>query len=118
MRSDIAEIREQVAQLRAALLSPGVDALEGCIPVLENAAERLRSLNPQSVDPGERAAFLQEVSLLKRDLLRVQSMTADGSAFWQGWARMVGGAAWVSTGYTPFGHDSTVEERVRLEVQG
>lgn len=123
MRSDIAEIRDRVARLRAALLSPGVEAIEGCIPGLEEAAQRLTQILKDLVESSDLSAqdrleLRSPLLDLQQDLWRAQSLAAGGAAFWQGWGRFLGVAADADASYTAQGAGGTVAEDSRLDVNG
>lgn len=123
MRSTIKTVRDHVAALRLALLSPSPEELQSFLPVLTDAAgclgtiERGLRLLPDPRDPPSPRdpALARELQALRQDLRTVTKLIEHGAAFWQAWARLFGAA---TGGYTPSGEPRPVAAAGTISVQG
>lgn len=116
MRSKLPSVRETVAALRTALLSPSVEGITACVPALQEAAldlERLRAetLDKQSPDSGTR----RELDALARELRGAGKLIAQGMAFTQGMARVLAPA---TADYRPDGEPVVAKTASTLLIRG
>lgn len=103
--SKIAEIREQVARTREALLSSA--DLTDQILALEAAVAQLQQLQASGVTK-------EELAVLRFEIQRVEALVDQGEAFWRNCSRWVG----LDTGYTPGGVVAPWEAPPRVKVDG
>jgi hypothetical protein len=109
MPSRITSARRQVAGLRAALLAPGAEELERCVPGLEQTIDSLRSITSVS------QAHVTELRALKEELRSVAKLVESGAVFHRGWARLLGAA---TSGYTSQGEAAGLDVSFRMSVKG
>ena len=85
----IQEVREEVAGLRSAILSPGMMDVADHIFSVETAAGKLMGIEaPES--PEERAAMRLEMELLRNELKRLDDLSRTGAEYCRGWERSLG----------------------------
>jgi len=123
MRSTIKTVRNHVAALRVALLSPSPEELQTFLPVLTDAAgclgtieRELRLLpDPRNTRSQDDPDLARELKALRQDLRTVRKLVEHGAAFWQAWAKLFGAA---TGGYTPSGEPRPVAAAGSISVQG
>jgi hypothetical protein len=115
MLSKLQNIRRQVAELRATLLTPsfeGVsfDQLDSLLPGLQEAAAALQllQLNPE-------AGSRQELEALARDLRSAARLIEHGRELVAGWARLLASSA---ACYRPNGEPISPAPPVHISVRG
>jgi hypothetical protein len=101
MRPKIKQARDRIEALRLALLQPTPEEIGAALPGLEDAARCLetveRELREGTCVPYE---VRRELKLLKNDLRISGRLIEQGTAFCQGWAKMLGaGPAYTKEGY-------------------
>ena len=115
MRSKLNIARRRVADLRQALLSPSPEEIERCLPGLAEAATCLgqleRELHSERADP----LLAAELQALQRDLKMIARMVQQSSAFYRGWASILGAAA---GGYTSSGQAAEIAVPGTIAVRG
>lgn len=115
MLKKVSSARLQIAHLREALIAPGPEEIESCLPALAEAAGCLASIEhdlKSSAAPPEMAAELKE---LRAELKMVARFIANGAAFYHGWAKLLSSAA---LGYTPSGSAPPLTPAGTVSVQG
>jgi hypothetical protein len=115
MLSKVNSARRKVARLRDALISPGPEEIEKCLPALAEAVGYLDSIEQElkfSAPPPEMGA---QIDLLKAELKMTAGLIAHGAVFYQGWAKLLASAA---QGYTPSGDAPTLAPAGSVSVQG
>ena len=114
----IKDVRNRVAALRTALLSPAPspDQIIGCVPELTKAASGLTAIERRSpAHPAVSIRDLRELSSLKTELRAAAKLIEHGAAFHRGWARLLGAAV---AGYTPSGEAAPLITRGSLAMEG
>ena len=101
MRSNLNSIREKVAALRDALLSPDPESIEACLPAL--------AFSEVTSDD------LQELRALKQELAAVRGLIEHGEKMNRGLARILGEQI---SGYTPRGASEPVAGSARISIEG
>jgi hypothetical protein len=104
----IAEARELLARMRAALLTPTPEVIERELPALEETLRCLRTLQPE-------AGLRVELEMLHADVRRVAGLIEGGAALQAGWAKVLAAAA---GGYTAGGDAAPLSVRGRLSLEG
>jgi hypothetical protein len=114
MRSNIHNVREAVAELRAALLAPPAEGLESHVPALEGAIADLEELR---AEPSFVLGLVprREVESLARELAGVARLIQHGIIFNQGWARVLAAAA---SNYQPNGELAPLKPAGSVSVRG
>jgi hypothetical protein len=102
MPSGITSARRHVEALRTALLSPSPEEIERCLPGLEEA---VRCLTGSEKEPPDAAAC----RALRNELRIVSRLIEHGTAFCQGWAKLLGAA---TAGYLPTGEAAPIARLV------
>ena len=120
MPSRISKARRHVEALRAALLCPGPEEIERCLPGLEEAARSLAAAETElSASGAARPILARELRALSHELKLASRLIEHGAAFHSGWAKLLGAAA---AGYMPTGEAAPITGLVqatgRLSVQG
>ena len=98
MPSGITSARRHVEALRAALLSPSPEAIERCLPALEEAVRCLTGAEKELRDAAACRALRNELRIVNR-------LIEHGAAFYQGWAKLLGAA---TAGYMPTGEAAPI----------
>jgi hypothetical protein len=117
MQSNIRDARRHIEALRAALLLPSPDPIEQCLPALEEAVRNLISVEQELRDaqsPG-RPELRAELKSLETEMRIVKGLIANGAAFYQGWAKMLGAAA---AGYTSAGQPAALQPPGSISLRG
>lgn len=88
------ESRRSLEKVRARLLSPTVEALDGCVSDLQVAVANLQKLESdvtsgQPRPPDWRRSLEFEMAGLRRELHEVNELMAGAGRFYQGWARLL-----------------------------
>lgn len=112
-------VRLRVESLRMALLEPSQEELNRSLPALEEAAGYLVSIERELRDSGtgpigHAVGLRTELQTLKNELRIVRRLIENGAAFYQNWARFLGGAeaGYISTGQpAPLGAGGSVSVR-------
>jgi hypothetical protein len=107
MHSRLRIVREQVAALRQALLSPTPEGIDACLPGLAEAACSISHAG-LTADDEERRAF-------KRELRSVNDLLRHGEQMNRGLARLLGARM---AGYTSTGDPAAIHAPARLSLQG
>jgi hypothetical protein len=115
MLSKISSARRKVARLREALISPGPEEIENCLPALAEAANYLDSIQEELKFSAPPPEMDQQLQLLKDELKMATRMIANGAAFYQGWAKLLASAA---SGYTPSGDAPPLAPAGSVSLQG
>src|SRR5262249_40583299 len=89
--SAISDASRAVEQLRAALLDSSLEQIEQCVPLLTEAAHKLRLLEHAAagIPQTERAEFVGHLHRLQRQLASAARLTVNGLEFHNGWARLL-----------------------------
>jgi hypothetical protein len=112
----IAEARELLARMRAALLTPTPEAIDGELPALKQALQCLQELQPEAGLQTEPEAGLRiELEMLHAEVRRVAGLIEGGAALQAGWAKVLAAAA---GGYTAGGEAAPLTVRGRLSLEG
>ena len=109
MRTEVSRIRQHVAVLRSALMSPSPDEIEKCLPALAEAAGCLSSVTREQTN------LHPELIALRQDLRLVSKLIEHGAAFYDGWAKLLGAAI---GGYTPSGEAAPLTATAAVIVRG
>ncbi len=89
MQEIIQEVREEVAGLRSAILSPGMLDVADHIFSVETAAGKLLEMETPG-NSEERAAMRAEMELLRNELKRLDDLSRTGAEYCRGWERTLG----------------------------
>ena len=96
-------IRESLAALRDALLSPSPESIEACLPGLVDAASHIGAADPESLHA------------LKNDLRAVKNLIEHGEKINRGLARLLGAKM---AGYTPTGDAAPISAAATISIEG
>lgn len=112
-QTTIREVREELAGLKSALVSPGMPEVTEHIYSVEKAAGQMLDLHAPH-DDEERAAMRAELELLRNELRRLDEVSRTGLEYCRGWGRTLG----ADGGYTPGGTLVEVETMGSMVVRG
>ena len=115
MRSNLKSARAHIESLRQALLSPSPEEIERCLPSLVEAAGCLGEVEQQLRTEPADTGFAAELQQLRNDLKIVAKLIEHGSAFYRGWASLLGAAA---AGYTPAGRAAEITLTGTVSMRG
>jgi hypothetical protein len=107
--------RRKLRQVREILMTPSPEGLGECGPVLEEAAELLKSLLEIARGGRNIPLLADEVQGLRRELTVVQALMQQAAGYYLGWAQMLGAA---TNGYTNQGAVPPLITRPQLSVEG
>jgi hypothetical protein len=102
-------------QVKEILITPTPERLGECGPVLEDAAELLKSLLENRKGAANAPHLTDEVHGLRRELGVVAALMQQAAGYYLGWAQMLGAA---TTGYTSEGAIPPLATRPQLSVEG
>lgn len=107
--------RREVARLRQALISPGPEEIEKCLPALAEAASCLASIEQELKTTAAPAGIYSEMKGLQAELAMAAKLIANGAAFYHGWAKLLASAV---SGYTPSGDVAPLAAAGSVSVKG
>ncbi len=107
--------RQEVARLRQALISPGPEEIENCLPALAEAAGCLTSIEQELKTTAAPVEIYSELQGLQAELAMAAKLISNGAAFYHGWAKLLASAA---SGYTPSGDAAPLAAAGSVSVKG
>lgn len=106
------QARSALRQARGLLLAPSPQALDECLPLLEEAGTRLNQMRQTG---GEEALPVAKLEQLQRDVIHFRMLLENAAGFHAGWVRLRG---CLTGGYTAHGDPARLEPDRRVSVEG
>jgi hypothetical protein len=106
------QARGALRQAHRLLLAPSPQALDECLPLLEEAGTRLDRMRQTD---SEEALPVAKLEQLQRDVIRFGMLLENAAGFHAGWTRLRG---CLTGGYTAQGDPARLEADRRVSVQG
>ncbi len=108
----LGQARGALRQVHELLLAPSPQALDECLPLLEEARARLDQVRQTG---SEQAPPLPNFEQLQRDIIRFLMLLENAAGFHAGWTRLRG---CLTGGYTARGDPARLEPDRRVSVEG
>lgn len=114
---DIEQALILLGQVRTLLASPKAEAVEMCVPLLQETLDLMRRLEHRldGATPADNSMLRQEANRLKQELGVVSTLMTQAAEYYLGLAQLLGlaSAGYSRSGETPFQHRGS-----RLVVRG